>query len=130
MTTDELVQVWRQIIGGDSRSWVLFEHGTCVILSQPEADLAPQATDLLREWGPVQVGTDAGDFNVIHLANHAGWVVTSHHRDVLNYVSPVEVTGPDTLEIMIGLLGRSKRDQDGRELHVVHVEDKRASSGQ
>src|SRR5438270_5939041 len=128
MTTDELVEIWRQIMVGEGKSWVLFEHGTCVILTQPEADLAAQATGLMREWGPVQVGTDAGDFDVISLENSPGWVVTCHHPDILNYVSPDEFDGKEPQEIMIGLLGRSMRDQDGRELHVIHVEDKRQAA--
>jgi hypothetical protein len=125
MSTDELVQAWRKMAAGEGKSWVLFEHGTCVILTQPEADLAAQALALLREWGPVQAGTDSGDFNVIYPASQPGWVVTCHHPDILNYVSPDEFNGSEPQEFMIGLLGRSMRDQDGRELQVVHVEDKR-----
>ena len=52
--TDSLIETWRQIIVGGQKSWVLFENGTCVILMNPEADLRRQATELLKEWGPVQ----------------------------------------------------------------------------
>ena len=51
------VETWRQIIVGEGKSWVLFAHSTCVILMQPEEDLEAQAIDLLREWGPVHVGS-------------------------------------------------------------------------
>jgi hypothetical protein len=118
---DDLVETWRSIIVGENKSWVLFEHGTCVIFTNATGDLAKQATDLLAEWGPVQVGTDAGDFDVVELAEHPGWVVTCHHPDILTYVDQEEV-GAQAAEIMIGLIGRSKRDQDAHELTVVHVE--------
>jgi hypothetical protein len=125
MDTDELVNVWRAIIVGEGKSWVLFEHGTCVVLMQPENDLSAQAIALLEEWGPVQVGTDSADFNVVELGVHPGWVVTCYHPDILVYVPPEEFDSPEPAEIMIGLVGRSMRDQDAAELHVVHVEDRR-----
>ena len=122
---DNLIAIWRGIIQGDSKSWVLFEHGTCVILMQPEADLAAQATALLAEWGPVQVGTDSADFDVIELANAPGWVVTCHHPDILVYVPVDDENTAGTSDVVIGLIGRSERDQDAKELKVTHIEDKR-----
>lgn len=121
--TDSLIETWRQLILGDAKSWVLFENGTCVILMQPEGDLRQLATELLKEWGQVQSGTSAGDFSVIDLSPHPGWVVTGHHPDILNYVSPDEVE-PDAPDVIIGLLGRSMREQDAEELNIIHVEDK------
>jgi hypothetical protein len=118
---DELVETWRSIIVGEGKSWVLFEHGTCVIFVNASGDVEKQAVELLAEWGPVQVGTDAGDFNVVELVEHPGWVVTCYHPDILTYVDPEEV-GAQAAEIMIGLIGRSKRDQDAHDLKVVHVE--------
>lgn len=121
---DDLIETWRSIIQGEGKSWVLFEHGTCVILMQPEADLAVQATALLAEWGPVHVGTDSADFNVIELANSPGWVVTCYHPDILVYV-PGDGEGSDTSEVVIGVTGRSIRGQDAEELNMIHIEDKR-----
>ena len=118
---DDLRRTWHSIIVGEGKSWVLFEHGTCVIFVNAVGDVEKQAVELLREWGPVQVGTDAGDFNVVELVQHPGWVVTCHHPDILTYVDPEEV-GEGAAEVMIGLIGRSKRDQDAHELRVVHVE--------
>ena len=125
--SDELIETWRSIIVGDQKSWALFKYGTCVILMEPEQDLAQQATALLKEWGPVHPGTSAGDFSVIEL-EHPGWVVTSHHNDILTYVSPDEFTTEAPEELMIGLLGRQLRDQDASELEIIHVEDKRQAS--
>ncbi len=120
---DLLVDTWRKIIVGEGKSWVLFAHGTCVILTTPAQDLAAQATALLKEWGPVVVGTPAGDFNVVELQAAPGWVVTSHHPDILTYVGQDEFgEGQVPQDMIIGLLGRSKRDQDAAELQVIHVE--------
>jgi hypothetical protein len=124
-SVEELVEVWRQVIVGEHKPWVLFAHGTCVVLVEPAEDLADQAVAILREYGPVRPGSPAGDFTTIDLSATPGWVVTGHHPDVLAYVAPDEV--PETSDVIVGLTGRAKRDRDGRELTVVHVEDKRAS---
>jgi hypothetical protein len=135
MDTEELVSTWRQILCppdpdpnlvGDEKSWVLFHHGTCVVLPKPDPveDLGEQAVSLLAEYGPVHIGSSAGDFSVIELEDVPGWCVTCHHDDVLTYVEPADVTqGAGELEI--GLCGRSKRHMDGTELTVAHVEDRR-----
>ncbi|GAA5082104.1 hypothetical protein HNP84_009700 [Thermocatellispora tengchongensis] len=118
-----LPEIWRTLLN-PVKSWVVFAHGTCVILMDPApGDLAAQAVDLLREYGPVVPGTPAGDFDVIHLEDAPGWAVACHHPDILTYVAPDEVAVPDDLRV--GLAGRAKRDADGRELTVVHVEDRR-----
>ena len=135
--TDPLVETWRQIIVGDEKSWVLFKHGTCVILVDPAGDpatdgqaggddLAGRAVAVLREFGPVLPGSPAADFGTTTLASVPGWVVTGHHPDVLTYVSPGEVTQTDdNLNLAVGLTGRAKRDQDARDLTITHIEDKR-----
>jgi N-glycosidase YbiA len=115
------VETWRRIIVGDDKAWALFARGTCVIFAGAHADIAARAAALLREVGPVHAGSTAGDFSVIALDDGLGWVVTSHHPDVLTHVPPPEV-GPDPSELSVGLLGRSWRDQDAAELNVVHVE--------
>lgn len=125
---DPLVTTWRTIIQGEGKSWVLFANGTCVILVGPQPDLAAQAVQIMKQWGPVHAGSSASDFSVIHLTEHPGWVVTSHHPDVLTYVAPDEV-GEEPSEVRVGLAGRSKRDQDAEELRVPHVEDRCAAAG-
>lgn len=123
---DALVEIWRRLIVGDEKSWVLFENGTCVILMEPGEDLAAQATALMEEWGPVWVGSAAGDFSVISPDNAPGWVVTCHHPDILTYVASDDV-GPEPTEVAVGLTGRGKRDADGLEPRVIHVEDRRGT---
>jgi hypothetical protein len=75
----DYVGVCRTILfGGDTKSWVLFENGTVVILIQPDGDLQMLAIDLMKEWGLVHAGCPAGDFSTVKLTNNPGWVVTCH----------------------------------------------------
>ncbi|MGW3669466.1 hypothetical protein [Streptomyces sp. NPDC005141] len=126
VNTEILIEVWQRLLADPHKSWVLFEHGTCVVLTAPDGELAEQATEILKEFGPAHAGSSAGDFGVIDLKDAEGWVVTGHHNDVLTYVGPDEPH--DRSEIAVGLFGRSKRHRDGTELLVVHVEDKRGSA--
>lgn len=126
VNTEMLIDVWQRLLADPRKSWVLFEHGTCVVLAAPEGELAEQATDLLKKFGPIHAGSSAGDFGVIDPKDVEGWVVTGHHKDVLTYVGPDEPE--DGSRIAAGLFGRSKRHRDGTELRVVHVEDKRLSA--
>ena len=120
---DRLIEIWRRIIVGAGKSWVLFKHGTCVILKEPAADLASAAITLMQEWGRVSVGTPSADFNVVGLRDDPGWVVTCHHPDILTYVGSDEIGGGEVPnDLIIGLLGRSKRGQDAEELEVIHIE--------
>ncbi|NYI06811.1 hypothetical protein [Allostreptomyces psammosilenae] len=123
METRPLVEIWRSILVDPEVCWVLFENGTCVVLTEPAEDLDAQARDILREFGPARAGGPAGDFGVIVPQGAEGWVVTGWHPDVLTYVAPSEVNGTDQLRI--GLTGRAKRSRDGGELRVVHTEDHR-----
>ena len=77
----------------------------------------------MKEWGQVHVGSSAGDFSTITLENERGWVVSSHHNDILTYVDPEEA-GDDPPDFLVGLLGRSKRNLDAETLTVIHIENK------
>jgi hypothetical protein len=122
----DFVDALRRTIQGEHKSWVVFRHGTCVVLADPDpsSDLAAEAIGILREYGPVHAGSSAGDFGIITLDPGPGFVVYGHHNDVLTFVGADEVT--DANDLSVGLYGRTKRDQDGRELDVIHVEDKRS----
>ena len=77
------------------------------------------------EWGPVHAGSPAGDFNVIELPDDLGWAVGCHHPDILTLVGRDEVSGDEASDLVVGLLGRSKRHEDSEGLVVAHVEDRR-----
>ena len=125
----DYVEIWRKLIIGDNKSWALFENGTCVILMEPKEDLAAQAIDIMKEYGPVHVGTASADMRVTKLSYYPVWVVRGHHPDILNYVSPDELNdelkNDDTEDFNIGFLGRSKREDDSKSLNIIHIEDKR-----
>ena len=108
---------------GPDQSWVVFEHGTCVVLTEPQGDLAAQATALLCDWVP-QIGSSKADFSVAELENGHGWVITCAHPDILNFIARNDA-GPETGDAVIGMVGRSKRQQDAQEPRVIHVEDRR-----
>lgn len=120
------VELWRKIIAGGQKSWVLFAEGTCVVLPAPgQDDLAGAARRILEEHGPVRPGTPSGDFSVTRLADGPGWIVGGDHPDVLVHVAPDEVS-TDATDLAVGLVGRGKRDADARQLEVLHVEDRRS----
>lgn len=119
------VTVWQRLLQHSSACWVLFEQGTCVVLPQPESDLRAQAVALLATWGSVHPGNASADFSVIEPEGEAGWVVTCHHPDILTYVGPDEFAGTTPPEVVVGLMGRSQREQDAADLQIMHVEDKR-----
>jgi len=77
-------EIWEKIIDNDEKSLVCFANGTCVVMTEPSDQLEIQAVELLKAWGPVQPGSSAGDFSAIYLDDYPGWVVTSHHPDILN----------------------------------------------
>lgn len=119
---DKMIGVLKTYLSKEEAPWALFQHGTVVVLRSPGHDLAAQATDLLKEWGPVVIATPAGDFNVLKPSGIPGWIVTSHHDDIFTYVSPEEVGGQSASDLFVGLTGRTKRDQDASELVIAHVE--------
>ena len=119
------IDVWHRVIIDPQKSWILFEGGICVILVEPGDDLAGQAVALLGEWGPVHAGSPAGDFGVIELPDGLGWVVTGHHDDILTFVGSDEIPAEEVNDLVVGLLGRSKRGQDAEGLVVIHIEDRR-----
>ncbi|NHI94756.1 MAG: hypothetical protein EAX96_19855 [Candidatus Lokiarchaeota archaeon] len=122
-----IIETWRSIIITEDSSWVIFEHGTCIVFKSPDPplNLKKEAIDLLKKWGPVVPGTPSGDFNIISLEQQSGWVITCHHPDIINYVDRSEFDEFQLVgEVNIGLLGRSKRDADAKSLKVIHIEKK------
>lgn len=124
MGNNALIELYKRIIVGSRKSWVLFEHGTCVIVMNPGTDIQKQALEILSEYGPARVASSSGDFSVVSLKGERGWIVGGHHPDALTYVSPEEL-GEHPTEVAIGVIGRSKRNSDSEHPSIIHVEDKR-----
>ncbi len=119
---DPKIEVYRSFLPG--KSWVLFANGTCVVASDPASDIRAQAIDILRLHGPVHAGTDTADFNIVDADGLPGKIITCHHPQILAYVA-FEEAPPGANELVIGLMGRARRDLDAQELSVVHVEQQK-----
>ena len=113
------VKQWTKIFQGHNKTVVVFRNGSCVVFVGAEDDYQQRAIELMKEYGPVQVGGAAGDFSVVELKDAAGWAVTSHHNDILTYVGPSEVSQHD--DLTVGLYGRNKRDLDAKSLEILSV---------
>ncbi len=107
--------------------WVLFENGTYIIFDNTDTilDLREESIKLMKEYGPVYAGSPAGDFNVIHLNKTEGWIVSGHCYGMYTYVNPLELESKNPEDVEVGLFGRSKREKDGKELQIVHVNRKK-----
>lgn len=123
----DLINVYKKIIIDASMSWVLFKHGTCVMLLKPQNDIRKQAISILKEYGSVVAGTPSADFAVTKIPEINGWVVTGDYPGMMIYVSQEEA-GKKNSDFEIGLVGRHKRADDAKELEVVHVENKRKNA--
>ncbi len=113
--------VFESIIIGEGKHMAIFSNGTCVIFHKSQDNIEQEATSLMMKWGPVSAGSSAGDFSIIHLDEYPGWLVTSHHDDIITYVAPSEGEFDVNEEVAIGFYGRSKRDTDSSELSIIHT---------
>ena len=114
------IERWNSVLAHEDKPWVVFAHGTCVVLMEPEPDVAQQARTLIARW-PVAAGSELGDFSVVTLTDVPGWVITCAHPDILTYLAPEEVVNEAASELAIGLQGRAKRDQDAREQQIILI---------
>lgn len=122
----ELLHHVRLSINPKFQDWVLFKNGTYIIFEHADkiSDLESVAQKLMEEFGPVYEGERFEDFDVTDLKNTEGWIVSGHAYGMYTYVSPQELKykKPDTTTI--GLSGLRKRDLDGRNPVVIHVNRK------
>lgn len=86
---EQIVEIWRKIIQNtperQGKPWVVFRHGTCVILMEgasSKEDATTKATQIITEYGPVYPGTPTADFNVTENSAAQGIIVTCWHNDV------------------------------------------------
>ena len=126
MIVNELLERVKLAINPAFSDWVLFKNGTYIIVDDADSnfDVPANAVRAMREYGPVSVGGPAGDFEVFHLDETEGWVVGGHGYGMYTYVHPSELTATSPSDVEIGLLGRSKRDLDGADPTILHVNSK------
>lgn len=122
---DQFINIYKKIIEPNLKNWVVFEHGTCVIIYHPKEDLENEAKEVLQKYGQVYPGSSTADFTVIkvdpdQIGVDSGWIVAGDQPGILNYVSENE--GEDREDYEIGLIGRDKKEADSKELKIIHVE--------
>ncbi|BAP31977.1 uncharacterized protein CHSO_2940 [Chryseobacterium sp. StRB126] len=105
------------------QDWVLFKNDTYIIFDDIATveNVQEEAIKLMKEFGPVFAGGSAGDFNVIHLNATEGWLVSGHGYGMYTYVHPLELDNESPNDLEIGLLGRSKRNLDGENPEIRHI---------
>lgn len=121
MSSDSLIAFFLRIIRPE-QSWVLFSHGTCVLLETGQKDLATAASAFLGEWGVVEAGSERADFNCFDSPVGRGWLVTFYREEMLTYVDPADVAAGHDEEIQVGMAALWQRDQDAAERQVIHVQ--------
>jgi hypothetical protein len=78
----------------------------------------------MKEYGPVYAGSPAGDFSVTHLTKTDGWVVSGHYYGMYTYVNPEELGTKNIkklTDVDIGVFGRHKRELDGKDCKIIHI---------
>lgn len=113
--------IYRKIITGEKESWALFQGGTCVVFTEPQADYKRAAIEKLREAGDARGGGESGDFSVMKLKDFPGWLVSYSAPGIFNYVSPEEFENENPSDIVIGMVARRKRNSDRASGIVVHT---------
>ncbi|MBI2338415.1 hypothetical protein HYU95_04495 [Candidatus Daviesbacteria bacterium] len=117
MDVSELINIYKKVIEPKLKDWVVFEHGTCVILYHTPKDLEAEAKEVLQKYGKVHPGSASADFTVMKVDN--GWIVAGDQPGILNYVPEDEGRGKEDYEL--GLLGRNQKEQDSKELKIIYT---------
>ena len=118
-----LLEYVQLAIKAEFQNWVLFSNGTYVIVEEGDTtpDTRAYALAQMRGFGPVYVGSPAGDFSVINLHTTEGWIVSGHGSGMYTYVHPSELGNHAPTDVEIGMYGRSKRAADAEELSIIHI---------
>ncbi len=126
----DLINHVRLAINPKYQDWVLFKNGTYIIFDNADTirNLETEANKEMKEFGPVYPGGLAGDFSVTYLTKTEGWIVSGHGYGMYTYVNPKELKSEKPKDIEIGLLGRGKRDLDGKKPIIIHINHKPTTS--
>jgi hypothetical protein len=110
-------------INPEFQNWVLFQNGTYIIFDKTDTlkELQEKAIKIMREFGPVYVGSHASDFGVQKLTKVEGWSISGHGYGMYTYVNPSELLSQNSNDNEIGLFGLDKRNLDGLHPIIIHV---------
>lgn len=123
LSNDDLIKHVQLAINPIFKSWVLFKHGTYIIIENNENEIEKEALEKMKEFGPVHAGSPAGDFATITLKGTEGWVISSHGYGMYTYVHPSELKKENPEDYEIGLYGRNKRELDGADLEIICISE-------
>ena len=122
---ERIKEIWRDTLKPDQPTWVLFSHGTCILVPIAE-DAERIAIEILKQYGPLAVGTTLADFRVRKLSASSTYLVGYAHPSIFNIVHGQEAMFCEALEkhniALIGNIGRSNRVFDAKVLKAVYVE--------
>jgi len=125
LSEQQLIDNVKKAINPEFNDWVLFSNGTYIILEDTTIkDKKEKAIEIMKENGPVYVGSPSGDMSITKLTNTKGWVVGGDYYGMYTYVDPTELEAKginNPKDIDVGLLGRDKRDKDGKFPKVIFV---------
>lgn len=121
-----LIENVKLAINPKFQDWVLFQNGSYIIFNNTDKieDIRKEAIKIMSEYGPVHIGSPAGDFGVTTLKKAEGWSISGHYYGMYTYVHPSEINTATANENEIGLFGRSKRDLDGQNPIIVYINRK------
>ncbi|WP_281232627.1 hypothetical protein [Flavobacterium gelatinilyticum] len=121
-----LIENVKLAINPKFQDWVLFQNGSYIVFNNTDKieDLRKEAIEIMSEYGPVYIGSPAGDFGVTTLKKAEGWSISGHYYGMYTYVHPSETNAATLNESEIGIFGRSKRDLDGRNPIIIHINRK------
>ncbi|MHA1221365.1 MAG: hypothetical protein ACTSQB_06495, partial [Candidatus Heimdallarchaeota archaeon] len=127
---NKIIDTWKSILVQEENPWVLFEHGTCIIIIEEFKDIKKKAKEIMKEWGVVVPGTNLGDFSVEEWKEFNGWMVHYAFDRMASFVFQEELPELDQentefSSITIGMLGREKRSNDARTLSLIYIEEKK-----
>jgi hypothetical protein len=127
LAQEDIIKHVKKAINPKFKDWVLFSNGTYIIFEDSATgNKKEKAIELMKEYGPLEVGSPAGDFSVTTLHFTDGWVVSGHCYGMYTYVHPSEFESQEIKkpnDVDIGIFGRNKRDKDGREHNIIFVSD-------
>ena len=125
---EEAIDVFKEISNGFP--FVIYKNHTCVLLNDDSKGLVKEeilakSNEIMKEYGPVEVGTPSGDFGMITRDNnnYNGYLITSHCPDMLTFVShryEMKSQSDKQTDIQVCLYGRNKRNQDGNTLKPIY----------
>jgi hypothetical protein len=121
-----LIENVKLAINPKFQDWVLFQNGTYIVFDNTDSikNLKSEAIKIMSEYGPVHIGSPAGDFGVTTLKKAQGWSISGHYYGMYTYVHPSEINTLALNESEIGLFGRSKRDLDGQNPIIIYFNRK------